>query len=371
MPILVDHLITDLESGGAQMALYRLVTRLDRELFTPRVVCLRGGDGPVGRKLRAAGVPVLDLRMTRKWRVDALALLYGRWRRERPVILHSWMFHATLIGRLVGRAAGIPILISARRNVNIGGPWRERLNRLTLPLDNAVIAVCETARAAEIAHGHVAPEKVTTIYNGVDLAEFPRASAEAGTRLRRVMHVPAFSPLIGVVGRLHPQKGHTYLLQALPAILQAIPDAHFLMIGDGELRQALAQEARQLGVARQVHWLGHRDDVPALLAGLDLFVLPSLWEGMPNVVLEAMAAGLPVVATGVDGTREVIVDGETGMLVGAGEVPALAQAIIHLLQDRDRAAALGQAAHAAVAAHFTLQRTVQQTEELYRRLLGE
>lgn len=177
MPILVDHLITDLESGGAQMALYRLVTRLDRELFTPRVVCLRGGDGPVGRKLRAAGVPVLDLRMTRKWRVDALALLYGRWRRERPVILHSWMFHATLIGRLVGRAAGIPILISARRNVNIGGPWRERLNRLTLPLDNAVIAVCETARAAEIAHGHVAPEKVTTIYNGVDLAEFPRASA--------------------------------------------------------------------------------------------------------------------------------------------------------------------------------------------------
>lgn len=370
MPVLVDHFITDLESGGAQVALYRLATRLDKAQFRPRVVCLRGGEAAVGRKLRAAGIPILDLQMTRKWRMDALARLYAHWRRERPMILHSWMFHATLAGRLVGRAAGIPILISARRNVNIGGPQRERLNRLTLPLDHAVIAVCEAARQAEMARGHAAPQKVTTIYNGVDLAEFPPANAASGARLRRVLHLPADARLIGVVGRLHPQKGHTYLLQAAPAVLAEMPAAHFLMIGDGELRPALAQEAQQVGAARQVHWLGQRDDVPMLLAGLDLFVLPSLWEGMPNAALEAMAAALPVIATGVDGTREVIEDGVSGLLVPAADAAALAAAINRLLRDQPLAQQLGQTARERVAARFTLAQTVRQTEALYRRLLA-
>ncbi len=369
MPVLVDHFITDLQSGGAQVALWRLATRLDKAAFTARVVCLRGGEGAVGRKLRAAGIPILDLQMTRKWRVDALARLYAHWRRERPTILHSWMFHATLTGRLVGRAAGIPILISARRNVNIGGSQRERLNRLTLPLDHAVIAVCEAARQAEMARGHAAPEKVTTIYNGVDLSEFPPANAAAGARLRRVLHLPADARLIGVVGRLHPQKGHTTLLQAIPAILAETPAAHFLMIGDGELRPALAQEAQQLGAARQVHWLGQRDDVPMLLAGLDLFALPSLWEGMPNAALEAMAAALPVVATGVDGTREVIEDGVSGLLVPPADAAALAAGIIRLLQDPSLAQRLGQTARERVATQFTLEQTVQKTEALYRSLL--
>lgn len=377
MRVKIIYLITDLITGGAQRALYQLVAHLDDSRFeVTAVVCLyptehSGGQLMMAERIRSLDIPVVDLGMKPKWRVDALAKLYRLLRQEQPVILHCWMFHANLLGRLIGRMARVPLIITGRRNVKIGSQSRERLKRWTRHWDDHITAVCETARQAEIEHTAVLPEKVTTIYNGIELAQFHPTNSVAAQTLRHSLELPSDARLVGTVCRLHPQKGLAHLLHAVPQVLAHIPTAHFLIAGTGELRAELEAQTQQLGITNQVHFLGERRDVPDLLAGLDLFVLPSLWEGMPNVVLEAMAVGLPVVATAVDGTLEIVKQHETGLLVPPADEQALADAIIALLSDSTRAKSMGDAGRQRIETHFSLTTTVQQTEALYDRLLLE
>jgi glycosyltransferase involved in cell wall biosynthesis len=281
------------------------------------------------------------------------------------------MFHANLPGRVLGRLAGVPIIITSRRNENIGGAMRERFNRWTAHLDDRVVAVCELARQAEIERAGVAFEHVVTIYNGVDVTQFPVASVQATAQARRAIGMPFKVPLVGSVGRLHPQKGFSDLLTAFVQVRQRIPSAQLFVAGDGELREGLEAQARSLGMAEAVTFTGVRADVPKILAALDLFVLPSLWEGMPNAVLEAMAAGLPVVATAVGGTPEVVMDGVTGLLVPPQDPSALAQAIERLLRDPDLRRTMGRAGRRRVEQHFDVRETVRQVEDLYETLLRE
>ena len=370
-PIPVLHLITELDAGGAQSALARLMARLDRRRFTPTVACLYNGDAVVARRIRALGVPVTDLGMTARWRWDAFVRLYRLLRHERPIILHTWMFHADFPGRVLGRLAGVPIIVTSRRNENIGGAMRERFNRWTAHLDDRVVAVCELARLAEIERAGVPPEHVVTVYNGVDVDEFPVASAEVAARARRAMGIPAEAPLLGSLGRLHPQKGFSDLLAALAQVRQRIPSVQLFLAGDGESRESLEAQARSLGLCEAVTFAGTRANVPEILAALDVLVLPSLWEGMPNAVLEAMAAGLPVVATAVGGTPEAVVDGVTGLLVPPQDPGALACAIERLLRDPDLRRTMGQAGRRRVEQHFDVWETVRQVEDLYETLLRE
>jgi sugar transferase (PEP-CTERM/EpsH1 system associated) len=368
-PIL--YLITELGVGGAQTVLLRLLTGLDRDRFPPTVACLYNGDATVAQDLRALGIPVTDLGMTAKWRWDALWRFYRLLRRERPAILHTWMFHANFVGRIVGRLARVPIVVTSRRNVNIGGTLREFLNRWTARLGDRVIAVCEMARQAEIERARVSPDKVVTIYNGVDTNEFAALAARAAVRGRRAFGIPAGAPLVGAVGRLHRQKGFADLITALAQVREHLPAVWLLLVGDGDLRGDLEAHAQALGLSEVVAFAGLRTDIPEILAGLDLFALPSLWEGLPNVVLEAMAAGLPVAATAVGGTPEVVVDGITGILIPPQDPEVLAQAITRLLRDPGLRYRMGQAGRERVAQRFTVERMVEQTERLYERLLVE
>jgi glycosyltransferase involved in cell wall biosynthesis len=365
-PVSVFHLITELDQGGAQMALYRLLAHGDNGRFTPRVLCLYNGDKVVAQQIRQLGIPVADLGMSGQWRLDALWRLYRILRKERPSILHCWMFHANVIGRLVGRLAGVPIVITARRNVEIGGPRREQIKRYTRHLDDAVIAVCELARQAEIERTAVNPQKVVTIYNGINLpAPAPLARL---TELRSELGLPLDAPVVICVSRLHRQKGHDDLLAAWKQVTAVHPSAHLLIVGDGERRAELAKMAAG---QRHVHFTGQRNDAPDLLALSSLLVLPSLWEGLPNVVLEAMAAGLPVVATAVGGTPELIIHNETGLLVPPQNPDALAQAIVQLLDQPEQAARMGRNGRQRAAEQFTIERMAAQTEALYNRLLTE
>jgi glycosyltransferase involved in cell wall biosynthesis len=359
------HLITELDSGGAQMALLRYLTHHDRSRYRPMVVCLYNGDRVVAQQIRALGIEVVDVGLTRPYRLDALWRLYRLLRRKRPLILHCWMFHANLIGRVIGRLARVPVIITARRNVEIGGPWRERAKRLTRRLDDAVIAVCELARQVEIEHTGAAPDKVVTIYNGID--PFPAVPSETVAQLRHDFGLPPDAPVVICVSRLHPQKGHDDLLRAWQHVMAVQLDVHLLIVGDGERRSELEGLATK---QPHIHFTGQRHDVIHLLALSNLLVLPSLWEGLPNVVLEAMAAGLPVVATAVGGTPELVIDGESGLLVPPRDPAALAEAIVTLLTDPDLAQRLGENGRLRVSNQFTIQQIVQQTEGLYQRLLA-
>ncbi len=366
--IRVLHLITELDAGGAQTALLRLLEQTKDSRIQPRVVCLYNENKVVAQQIRQLGISVTGLGMSQSWRVDALWRLYRLLRAEPVDILHCWMFHADILGRLVGRIVGVPAVITSRRSMEVGGARREQIKRWTAWLDDRVVAVCEMARTAEISRTGVAPEKVRTIYNGIDSAPY-HVPAARGLQMRQALTIPGDALVVGTVGRLHPVKGHRYLLQAWPTVRQQIPQARLLIVGDGELRDELQRQAHDLGIADRVIFTGTRSDIPDLLATMDLFVLSSLWEGMPNVVLEAMAAGVPVLATAVGGTTEVIVDPTHGALIPPQDPAALATAIIQLLTDSEVRKRMGCAGRERVQEAFSMQRTVAATIALYEELL--
>jgi glycosyltransferase involved in cell wall biosynthesis len=230
------------------------------------------------------------------------------------------------------------------------------------------IAVSDDVRRSIIETIAPEPDKIFTICNAVDLKPFERV----GDRplFCEGLGVKGDSHLIASVGRLTKQKGHRYLLEAAKPVINKFPDAHFLLIGDGELRDTLACQAEEIGVAEHLHFLGLRRDVPDLLAAADLFVLPSLWEGLSVALLEAMAAAKPIVASAVPGTNQAMIPGETGLVIPPGDSQALADAIIQLLSDPVRARSMGRYARQHVKMHFGAQKQACEHLALYRHLLS-
>lgn len=231
MEIRVLHLITELNIGGAEKALARLLARMDRERFALTVACLYGGDGPVADEIRRLDIPVIDLGMTAKWRWDALLRLYRLLRRVRPAILHTWMFHANISGRISGRLAGIPIVISGERTMGMESRWRYWLNRTTDPLTDRVI--CVSQRVADFVEAHVGipHNKIVVIPNGIDIPggiESPDPKRVLNRQqARQDLKLPADQVLVGTVARLEPVKRLDVLLHALTAL----PDVHALLVG--------------------------------------------------------------------------------------------------------------------------------------------
>jgi L-malate glycosyltransferase len=263
--------------------------------------------------------------------------------------------------------ARVPIVITSRRGTEIGGMWREQAKRFTRSLDDRIITVCTTARQQEIRRTKADPEKVVTIYNGIDT--LPPVTDQLTARLRRTLKLPDNAKIVLCIARLAVQKGHVDLLTAWEAVQAVHPDAHLLIVGDGEQRTGLTGMVRQRAGCNTIHFLGRRDDVPDLLAMSDLVVLPARGEGLPNVLLEAMAAGRPVVATNVGGIPELVVDGITGLLVPPSDPHALSRKMITLLSDPVRARTMGHAGRERVAKHFPIGTMVNRTETLYTELL--
>ncbi len=371
MAIPITHIITDLSTGGSQKALLRLLDGIDRRRFSPSVVCLRGGDTPLANDIRSLDVTVLGLCITGPGNALGFRRLLSFLDDVRPVIVHSWLYHAVMVSRLFGRIASVPILISSRRNINLGSSFRERLNRLTLGIDDRIIAVSDAARQVEIELGGADPRRVVTIVNGVESGNTVSVDPAGKTRLRHEAGATAAETVIGTVGRLHREKGLDVFLEAAAEVLVSRPETRFVIVGSGPDRAALESLSDTLGIASNVALLGERSDVTNLLSAMDLFVLSSPEEGMPNVVLEAMAAGLPVVATGVGGTPEVVADGKTGLLVPPGDPPRLAGAITTMLADPDRMRMMGREGLRRVRECFRIETMVERTEELYEEVLSE
>jgi glycosyltransferase involved in cell wall biosynthesis len=362
VPIL--YFITELSTGGAQVALLRLLKGLDRERYTTTVACLYNGDGAVAQEIRALGVPVFDAQMRHKADLPALLRLYRHIRRVRPTILHTSLFHANLPGRILGRLADVPIIICSERTMAMESEWRYLLNRWTIGMVDRVTVVSANVRDFYTSHVDLPADKLVVIYNGVEL---PNESCSSHQEARTELGLPAGGLVIGTVSRLDPAKGVEFLIRALARV----NDLTLVIVGDGPERGALEALASDLGVAGRIHWAGHQRGVMHLLPAFDLFVQPSLHEGMPNTVLEAMAAGLPVVATAVGGTPEAVVDGLTGLLIPPRDPDALAETIAALLRDPDLRREMGRAGRERVAEHFGMARMVEQTERLYTQLLTE
>ena len=355
------YVITDLDVGGAERALVELATRLDRERFAPEVACL-AGEGPLAEPLRERGIPVHCLAASGKWDLRVL------WRLRKLLagfdLVHSFLYHANMATRIAAVGSGVGAVVCAARVAERSRPRRRSLECWTHRLVDVEVCVSNGVRDY-LGAGGFPRDKLTVIPNGVDAPRFARRDPA----LKKTLGLDPDVPLVTAIGRLHEQKGMSYLLRAASSIRHSDSKCHVLIVGHGPLDDELRALARQLRIDDRVTFLGFCDDVPRVLAATDVFVLASLWEGMPNAVLEAMAAGLPVVATRVEGTVDLIEDGRTGVLIMPKDVPGLATALLRLLRDPARARALGDAAQAHARTHFPLDAMVRRHEQLYADLL--
>jgi glycosyltransferase involved in cell wall biosynthesis len=356
--------VTLAETGGAQTYVASLLAPL-ADRFDVAVAA--HGDGPLRDAARAAGVRFVPLRQVRRplslWR-DVLGLLelLALLRREQPHIVHVNSAKASALGRLAAALARVPIRVYTVHGWAFrahGWPasalyrWAERLLR---PLTTVTVCVADSERRAGLA-AHTCEERTTVVIrNGVDPGSFRPGVAHS----RR--------PRLVTVGRLQAPKDAVTLVRALAALRGRPFEA--VLVGDGPDRPAVEEEVRRLGLEPAVELLGERDDVPELLGTADVFVLSSHSEGLPLSILEAMAAGLPVVASNVGGVSEVVVDGDTGLLVPPGDAQSLAAAIERLLEDPPLCRRLGEAGRIRVAEHFDLAAVQQAHLDLYRRVLA-
>lgn len=364
VPVRIAFCITDLDPGGAERALARLVTGLDRGRWEPRVFCLSSG-GALADELQAAKVPVVCFGARRWNHVPVLLRLSRELKRFRPAILQTFLYHANLAGRIAGRMARIHTIVSGIRVAEKRSRARLWLDRWTNRLVRLNVCVSRAVAAFSAEQSGLAAEKIVVIPNGVDVPRFAGAAPADLSGLG----IPPGSRTLLSIGRLDPQKGLGDLISAAALIIHRFPDAHFLVVGEGPERSRLDEMIREQGLAERVHLAGWRADIPELLAAGTALVLASHWEGLPNVILEAMAAGLPVVATRVEGTDELVIDGQTGLVVPPRSPNDLAESIEKLLLDPAAAKVMGQGGQQRAKSEFTWEAMVVQYERLYRSLL--
>jgi glycosyltransferase involved in cell wall biosynthesis len=363
----VFYVINSLRIGGAEQLLVNLARHLERERFE-MVVCALWSDGPIGETLREAGVAVHCLnKKPSLYSPGTLYELIRLMRREKPDVVHAQLFAANFYGRLAGLMSGVPVLISTEQNV-IQGKRRLHIwaDRVLARRTDAIITVSQAVReaiAAELRHPS-APLEV--IYNPVDLDRFRPDNRRE--EVRAALGLEPEQIALGMVGRLVEAKGHRYLLEALAILLPQHPQARLLIIGDGVLRGELEELGRELGIADAVRFLGLRRDIPDLLNALDIFVFPSIWEGLPVALLEAMACELPVVASDIAPVHEVVGDRRAALLVPPTDIQGLAGAIARLLADRQLARQLAAAGRERVKEKFSARACVRKLQDLYTRL---
>ncbi|MFB3778134.1 MAG: glycosyltransferase family 4 protein [Bryobacteraceae bacterium] len=293
-------------------------------------------------------------------------------RREKFDLVATHTSKGGFLGRFAARLGGVPHIVHHAHGFSFNKVLSPRAHRFFVGLERLaaragdhIISVNDEHRHMAIRLGVTRPERISTVHNGIEIG--PLRTAE-GRKLRRDLGFSDSDLLIGAVGRLAPQKGFIYLLQAMPAILKEAPAAHLVLAGEGPLEEELKEETRKTGVAGRIHFLGFRSDVPALLAAFDVFALPSLWEGLSISLIEALAAGKAIVATDIDGNREVVDHGKTALVVPPADVPALASALGLLLSDRPLAERLASSARRSAEVRFSVRRMVEQNLEVYDRV---
>jgi len=370
------HLITSFEVGGTERQAVELLKRIDRQRFDARLAAIRL-DGPLYREVAEMFPRIPLFPLTSFYNVNAAKQLMRlrNWIvRKKVNILHAHDFYAGLIGAAAARLAGVRVIASQRHMLLSDRRAHEWGTRLTHRLAHRVLVNSEAIRDRILSGGHIAPEKIVVIYNGLSGA-VERAALDGDRRakqraaLLRELNLDGDAKLIGCVARLQPVKGHRYFIEAASHVAAVEPNAHFLLVGDGALRREIEEQAARLGVGDRVHFLGDRDDAALISAGFDVAVLASLSEGLPNAVMEAMAAGAPVVATAVGGTTELVIDGETGFLAPPTDAEALARRILDTLRNPEWSARMAAHGRRRALSQFSMRRMVESVERLYDQML--
>ncbi len=363
-PVRVCFMIDDLARAGTESQLLALIRHLDRRRIEP-LLCLLRGRGETSRSLEPDDCPVLrlDVGSLHSPRVLAAAWRLRRFLREQAVdVLQVYFPDSSYVGVPVARLAGVPVVVRTRNNL---GHWMTPLHRLLgrmlNPLTTRTIANCDAARDALIAAEKPDPESVVVLENGVDMERFDGVPPLGRGPFRRV----------GVVANLRPVKGLDVFVDAASRVVREFPGASFVVAGEGSERVALERRAAEAGLGSRFVLRGTVADVPGFLASIDIAVLASRAEGMPNAVLEYMAAGRAVVATAVGACTRLIEPGVHGMLVPPCDAEAMAAGIAWLMREGDTARRLGEAARERVDREFSREAMVRRFQEFYEGLMTD
>lgn len=352
--------------GGAEEHILHLLKGLDRRRFRPYFVCTP----ELAAKMKAdvpEDVELIALDLHQPYQLRSMAKLGAILRKRQTGILHSHMFYSGLCASPVGWASRVPVVLETSHGREA---WRKGwkasffVDRCVSRCVDRYIAVSQANARYLVEEKKLPSGKITVIYPGSDLTRF-EANRKAPAGLAESVGIRLDDQVIVFVGRLEAQKGHRVLLDAMPRVLAALPNVKLICVGEGVLREALEAQVRDLNLQEAVRFTGYAGDMRDWLAIAHMTVLPSFYEGLPVTPIESLACGKPVVATAVDGTPEVVVDGKSGLIVPPGDPHRLADAICRMLSDRELAARLARDGHRWVLDNFSVQHMVRRTEQFY------
>ncbi len=369
IPLKVIHLVEDLKIGGAERVIADTALGLDRKKYDASVWCVTRG-GETASELSEKGIEVKILGISSYHNPLNTFKMIRLLKFARPDIVHTHGYFASVIGRLAARKAGIPVILAhvhstyweyKKRHLMI----ERKLSRFTHKIICCSKAVENFVKNTE----KITDNKTIVIYNGVDEERF--CPLKSPTSIRAEFGMSEEAAVVGTVSSLTPHKGHEYLIQAASLVLNTLPSAKFIIVGDGPLRKRLEDQAKNLDIHPAVIFTGTRKDIPEILSLMDVFVLPShTREGLGIAIIEAMAAERPVVATEIGGIPEVVNDGETGLLVPPGDAEALSKAIIELLRNPKKTKEMGVKGRTRVKEKFTTKKMLSEIEHVYLSLIN-
>ena len=363
----VLHMIGGLTQGGAERNLYYLAPWMAQSKLRYVICCLLRR-GEFADEVERLGVPVFDLAYRRHLAPLAIFRLARFLRRRKVKIVHTHLFECGVVGRLAAWAAGVPIIITHEHGKTLWKKWYHRLfERIAIRWTDLRIAVSGDIRYLRIKREGTQPSKIVLVGNAVDPARF-EVSAEARRQKRIELGLDG-SLVIGAVGRLVEAKAYDFLLEIARDVSSTLPDARFILVGEGHLAQSLEKMRDDLGLKDKVILLGGRRDIPEVLAAMDIYVITSRREGLPLSLIEAMMAGKPIVSTRAGGIPEAVADGQDAVLVDPDDRDAFVSALLSLAADPARMRALSASAKAKAVATYSARSILETLERIYASLL--
>jgi len=364
------HILQNSNIGGVQRQLLSLLNAYDKDLMNPVVCCFKA-KGEIGEQMEKSGFEVVDFHIDRHYRFSPgiIRRLYTLMKERNIHVVRAHKYSASLYGRIAARLAHVPVVITS-----VHGNYRKDLrferkiaNKMLSRITDRIVAMSESIRADIIKYDNIDPEKVLVIRNGVDTVMFSPL-VNAGD-IREELALKDNETVIGFVGRLVPAKGLQHLIGAFEVARAEIGEVKLLIVGTGYLMEQLKALAYEKGLSDYIMFLGERTDIQQLLGVIDIFVMPSIAEGLPNALLEAMAAARPVIVTCAGGMGEIIQNGVNGLVVPVGDETSLLAGLRKLVKDRSFAKALGAAARQGIEDKYSIRATARAWEDLYISLL--
>ncbi len=361
----IDWLISQLEIlGGAEKMVLACVPRLRAAGWNIKVITLTSGRESIA-ELRETGVPVTDLHLGTISKSMNISRMFRMWAKDRPNLVHTHLYHAGIIGRIACKFFGISPVVVHQHGPELNRTrLRSFLDRSTSNWVTRYIASCQAVSQTMQEREAIPASKIEVIYNGVESVQRYQRTKPAGWPGKEEF------PTLVYAGRLSPEKGLLSLIQALGIVDKSAFEFQCLILGEGPTLEAITQEIERTDLKNKIFLTGNRSDIRAWLPHCDIFVLPSIWEGASMALLEAMAAGLPIVATATGGTPELVEDGISGILVPPADPTALADALIQLLGSVELREKMGKAGYKLVNENFQIENTVDRISALYSGLLG-